>query len=67
MNEKFRGIKNKEIIKISSRSIIILDKDWDYLVFKRKMKIFGVILLRINSQSIQKILSIKQMGFKPVQ
>ena len=67
--EKFRGISDKEIIKISRESkriIITLDKDFGYLVFNRKMKPSGVILFRIHPQSPQKILSIILKGFKTI-
>ncbi|WP_457559398.1 DUF5615 family PIN-like protein [Candidatus Harpocratesius sp.] len=70
ISEKFRGIKDKEIIKISrkyKRIIITLDKDFGYLVFNQKKRPFGVILLRIHPQSPQKILSIILMGFKIIQ
>ena len=53
--EKFRGISDEKIMKISSGqrlTIITFDKDFGYLVFKRGIGApYGVILLRIQMKS----------------
>ncbi len=58
VDEIKKGMRDQEIIEFSlkeKRILITFDKDFEELVVKEKRETIGVILLRINPESVQYI------------
>ncbi len=52
------GLEDEEIVKISKKEksiIITFDKDFGEIVFRKKLRPFGVILLRFSPKSVDHI------------
>ncbi|RLG38272.1 MAG: hypothetical protein DRN91_03100 [Candidatus Alkanophagales archaeon] len=58
VTELQRGLKDEEVVKISASEnavIITFDKDFGEIIFRKLMKPFGVIILRIPPKSVDYI------------
>jgi predicted nuclease of predicted toxin-antitoxin system len=53
-----KGLKDEEVVKVANRErriIVTFDKDFGEIVVKRKLKVQGIIVLRLKPESPEKI------------